>query len=126
MTRALFPAAAVFNLAVGAPLLLAPLLVYRIAGMAAPASLMEARLVGLFVILFGAVYWIIGQRDGRDAPLLMVGIVGKAGAFALTLGPWLAGQVPGMFPLLGCVDLVFGALFLSVLLRANAQRPEAI
>ena len=124
MTRALFPVAAAFNLAVGAPLLLAPVPVYRLVGMAVPTSLLEARLVGLFVMLFGALYWIIGQRDGHDAPLLMVGIAGKAGAFLLTVGHWLAGEASGLFALLGCVDLIFGALFLGVLLRATARRPE--
>ena len=122
--RTLFTTAAAFNVAVGAPLLLSPVLVYRIAGMALPASLLEGRMVGVFVMLFGGLYWIIGQRDVIDAPLLALGIAGKAAAFLLTVGHWLAGQSSAMFAALGCVDLVFGALFVAVLLRGNTLRPE--
>ena len=115
--RPLFRIAAGFNAAVGAPMLLAPALVYGIAGMTVPASLLEARMVGAFVLLFGGLYWIIGERDGRDPPLVALAVSGKTAAFGLTVGSWLAGQAPALFALLGGIDGVFGLLFLNLLLR---------
>ena len=118
--RPLLIAAAAFNGAVGLPILLAPALVYGLAGMDAPAGLLEPRMVGVFVLLFAAAYLIVARDPRGNLPLLALSIAGKIAAFVTIGVHWLLGETATLFLLLGTLDLGWGVAFLILYGRLTA------
>lgn len=75
--------------------------------------------VALFVLLFGCVYaWLACQRH-IDRPLVALGAIGKAGAFAVVLIFWLAGEAPTRGVAAATGDLVFAGIFAWWLLASR-------
>ncbi|MFN5760108.1 MAG: hypothetical protein ACK440_11020 [Sphingomonadaceae bacterium] len=98
-------AAAVYNLLVALPQLLAS---------ATPSS---DRIVSLLVGCFGLIYALVSWQPHRFAPMLWAGIIGKLGILVI-LGPdVLQGRgAPGAAPILAG-DLLFTLGFLAFLWR---------
>jgi len=118
----LFVTAAVFNWLVALSLALPGERAWQLAGLAQPADPLFLHLFLTFVALFGIAYlWIGVAPAGKDA-LVVIGAVGKASAFAVLFGHYLAGSVPAGVAALGAGDLVFAALFVRFLFRAGQGR----
>lgn len=102
--KALFWAAALYNLVIGLP------------GLFQADAAAADRIVALLVACFGLIYALVAHDPRRFATVLWAGVVGKIGVVALLLPTVQAGQAPpGMgWILLG--DTLFTALFLVFLL----------
>lgn len=114
--RLAFVAAALFNFAVGLPMVLAPNLVAGGLGMAA-ADPLTVRLLGWMIATFGIGYAMVGAAPRRHRGIVLLGIIGKAGVIALTW--WLAwrGVVARDVALLAGGDLLFVGVFAAFLRR---------
>jgi hypothetical protein len=121
--RAVFLTGAVFNWIVGASLM------FDTAEFAASAGLEVARYdafyspaVGWFIVIFGFLYWAV-WRDLENRAIVLIGMVGKLGAVALTWLAFARGLVPFSMAALTLIDVAFAALFATFLLtrrRAGA------
>lgn len=89
--RLLFGAAALFNLAIGLPLLVAWQAMTRSLGLdaAAGTNAVAANLVAAFVLLFGLMYALVAWRPAANRNLVAPMVVGKLVAVAGTVAPWL-------------------------------------
>lgn len=119
--KAFFIVAAVFNLALGLPLLVVPEVMASVLGLAVPTDPLFHRLSGLLVLCFGGVYWFLGQDSARYRPLVWLGVAGKGGVVVLLTQAWLAGSVPLLAYALALGDLAFGVGFLMFLLSTEAR-----
>ena len=108
--KAVFGAAAVYNLVVG------------LLGLVLPGATVSDRIVSLLVACFGLIYGLTARNPLRFAPVLWAGVVGKLGVVALLLPEVQAGRaVPGTgLILLG--DALFTLLFLVFLLGPARKR----
>ena len=90
-------AAAVYNLAWGSLMVLAPGLLFRALGMPGPGSVLPWQLAEMFVLVYAPAYWWASRRPARHAHLVLIGLTGKI------LGPlgfvWavFSGQLPATF-----------------------------
>lgn len=114
--RGVFLTAAIFNWAVGLSLLT------DTSAFAASIGLQTLRfdplytpLVGLFIILFGALSFAV-YRDLDNRAIVLVNAIGKLSAFAYFIYQWQIGNLPGGAAALGGGDLVYGLLFIAFLL----------
>lgn len=80
-------------------------------------ELVNDRIVGLLVLCFGIVYAMVGQNPARFAPMLLAGIVGKAGVVALLLPDVLAGRGQTGLGVILAGDALFMAGFILYLMR---------
>ena len=110
--RLFFIAAALFNVAAGLPLLVAPAQMMPSFGLAVPDELLFARFTGLLVVAFGGLYAFIASDVQRYRPLTWLGIVGKAGVVALFTEAWMSGRVPFSAYAVSLGDLAFIVGFL--------------
>ena len=102
--------AAVFNLG-GMMLFAFPDSVGQLAGLPAPVEPVYSSLIALFVLMFGGAYaWAAADPEVRR-PLVLLGAIGKAGAFTVVLVCWFLGEASSLS--LGAMsgDLVFAAIF---------------
>jgi hypothetical protein len=100
----LFGAAALYNLAVGLP------------GLLASEGVLEARLVALFVACFGVLYALVARDPLRLGPALWAGVTGKLGVIALMLPAVLSGTAQPGLGLILAGDALFTLGFLAFLL----------
>ncbi len=116
--RLTFFAAALFNFAVGLPMVIAPGLVGGGLGMAT-ADPFTLRLIGWMITTFGIGYAMVGLEPRKHRGIVLLGIIGKVGVIALTW--WLAwrGLVARDFALLAGGDLFFVAVFVAFLRRTR-------
>ena len=114
--KAVFALAALFNWAVGLPLLIAPAAFYAMLGQRTP-DLFNAQMAGALIVVFGVGYAMVARDPAANRGIVWLGVIGKG---PLPLLYWLnaqAGRAPmSGFPLT-LVDLAFAALFLTYLLR---------
>ena len=75
--------------------------------------------VGLFIFTFGLGYLYAALTARADRLFIAVAAGGKLSFFGLLVALWVTGDLPGMIPLAGIGDLVFGTLFLIWLFRAE-------
>jgi len=120
--RVLFCAAAVFNWAVGLPLLLAPALMLQVLQVAAPTDLTFHKMSGLLVLCFGFVYALVARDPARYRPLMWVAVLGKAGVVAIFVHAWMQGLAPPRALGVALGDLAFGLAFLGFLLTHSSQQ----
>jgi hypothetical protein len=120
--RWLFGSAAIFNLVVGAALLLLwPWLALLLKLDPAEGSNMVLRnLTAGFVALFGYAFALIALNPLKNRPLIPLGAIGKLLAVASVVWPWLMGVISANLPLFIIADLIYAALFL-VYLRQTAN-----
>jgi hypothetical protein len=93
----------------------------RLAQMPADVPSLYRALLALFVVLFGATYAWLASSTAINRPLLALGAIGKAGAFASILILWLAGALPATGPITALGDLVLAGIFFWWLLGAAAH-----
>lgn len=79
-------------------------------------------LVALFVALFGGAYLWLAGTEPIHRPILLLGAVGKLGAFVLALVLWLLGSVQLPLLTVSCVDLGFAAWWIVWLSPVRASR----
>ena len=117
--RLFFIAAALYNLAAGLPLLVAPDVMLAQLGGAVPDDLLYHRVAGLLILCFGALYAMVARDPARFGPMVWLGVVGKTGVILLVAEAYLAGRVPfsGFAVALG--DLVFVMGFVGFLVRGR-------
>ena len=106
----LFRVAAIFNLAVGLPTLLAFPALSTLIGAPAPRSVWTD-LVGAVVTLFAWVYWRIAVDPVGCRPYALLGVVGKLAFVAVVWLNFASGGAPAGLAALVTVDLVFAVLF---------------
>jgi FtsH-binding integral membrane protein len=117
--RKLFTVAAVFNLLVGVPMLVAYPVVAKLLALQGPPTAWF-HIAGAVVVLFGYVYWKIARDPAQFRPFVMLGIIAKMLFVVVIYGHWLAGDLSGRVALLVTVDLVFALLFAAYLRRSAA------
>jgi hypothetical protein len=120
--RPLFTVAAVFNLLVGVPMLVAYPVVARMLALQGPPTVWF-HIVACVVVLFGWVYWQIARDPVQFRPYVVLGIVAKSLFVVVIYGHWLAGDVSGRVAALVTADLVFALVF-AAYLRASASAPS--
>jgi len=94
----------------------------RLAGFPSPVPHVYSATLAVLVALFGCTYgWLAGQPR-IDRPIVVFCALGKAGFFAVVLGCWLLGELPGIALGAAAGDLVFAAIFFWWLL-GGAEAP---
>ncbi|MDP1735876.1 MAG: hypothetical protein Q8L23_00390 [Caulobacter sp.] len=122
--KLVFAVAALFNLAVGLPMLIAPAALLEGVGQPVPADLLTTQMTALLIVVFGIGYAMVARDPVANRPILWLGILGKAPIAPLI---WLNGGAAALATssfLLSLGDLAFAALFLLYLLSHKA-RPAA-
>lgn len=117
--KAVFAIAALFNLTVGLPLLLAPAAFYASLGQPPPPDILSSQTAGLLIAVFGIGYAMVARDPVANRPILWLGVIGKT---PLPLIVWLnvqAGRAPMSSFWLTLGDLLFAGLFLTYLLRTR-------
>ena len=113
--RIFFWCAAVFNLAIGLGVMLAP-------QGSTPMPLDDAaslpiRVVGWFVFVFGIGYAIVARDPLGHAGIVRLGVIGKLGMFVITLLAWNGGLTQASQALPALFDLPWAVAFIVFLTR---------
>jgi len=114
--KLVFWVAALFNFAVGLPMLVAPEALLAAIGQPVPADLLMTRLAALLIVVLGIGYGMVARDPVANRPILWLGILGKA---PIPLLVWLTGGAAALASsafLLSLGDLAFATLFLAYLL----------
>ena len=122
--KILFVTAALFNFAVGLPMLLAPEAMLASLGQPVPDDLLMTRLASLLIVVLGVGYGMVARDPAANRPILWLGVLGKAPIPVLV---WLSGGQAALASsafVLSLGDLAFAALFLVFLL--THRRPAAV
>ena len=122
--KLVFALAALFNLAVGLPMLLAPEAMLAGLGQPVPTDLLMTRLASALIVVFGVGYAMAARDPVANRPILWLGVLGKA---PIPLLVWLGGGAAALASsafILSLGDLAFAALFLVFLL--THRRPAAV
>ncbi len=112
----IFVVAALFNFAVGLPMLLAPEAMLASLGQPVPDDLLMTRLGSLLIVVLGIGYAMVARDPVANRPILWLGVIGKA---PIPLLVWLSGGAAALSSsafLLSLGDLAFATLFLLYLL----------
>lgn len=112
----IFVVAALFNFAVGLPMLLAPEVMLAQLGQPVPDDLLMTRLASLLIVVLGIGYAMVARDPAANRPILWLGVIGKA---PIPLLVWLGGGAAALSSsafILSLGDLAFAALFLLYLL----------
>jgi hypothetical protein len=115
MRNALF-ATAVMNVFAGLGFLPPATGVRAMAGLPPGEHSVYLMTVALFVITFGVGYFWVAAANRPERLFITLATIGKAGFFAIVLGCWLAGSLPGIAAVAASADLVFAAIFAAWLL----------
>jgi len=81
--------------------------------------------VAMFVLLFAGAYAWMANQQSPNRPLLAFGAIGKASAFAVVAGLWLASAASTRALLAIAGDLAFAAVFAWWLVGARPGVPAA-
>lgn len=122
--KLVFALAAVFNFAVGLPMLLSPEMLLTALGQPVPDDLLMTRLAALLIVVLGVGYGMVWRDPVANRPILWLGVLGKA---PIPLLVWQTGGAAALASsvfILSLGDLAFAALFLLYLLTHKA-RPAA-
>jgi hypothetical protein len=98
----------------------------KLAGLPAGAPVPYRALAAFFILLFGGAYAWLATRRSPDRPLVAFSAIGKACAFLLFLGLWVASQLPLGSVLTASGDLVLAAIFAWWLLGSHPSAPAAV
>lgn len=112
----IFVVAALFNFAVGLPMLLAPEAMLASLGQPVPDDLLMTRLASLLIVVLGIGYAMVARDAVANRPILWLGVIGKA---PIPLLVWLSGGAAALSSsafILSLGDLAFATLFLLYLL----------
>lgn len=119
--RVIFALAALFNLMVGLPLLLAPrpavsALVYIL-----PPDFMLAQILGVLISVFGVGYAMVARDPAGGRPIAWLGVIGKLPIPVILWFYVEADVVPVRTLLLSLGDLLFAVLFVVFLWRTHEE-----
>ena len=121
--RALALVSAVYDFALGIPLVVAAGPVARMMGAPDPVPLINAQLNGLFTITLGLGYlWAARDVTARRGYLWIAGVVAKAAGSLLFLADHLAGRSPDSFLLFAATDGTLALATLVLLLQSRGPR----
>jgi len=121
----MFHSGAWFNLAAGAPMLLAPGLISKLMNIpVTPGNYMFMQIGGMAIIGFGWIYWLIAREPQRFRPLITLGMLLKIGVVALAYSYWLMGVIGWQLPALAFGDVIYAGLFWRYY-RQTARAPES-
>tara|TARA_R110000850_G_C9798880_1_gene450166 strand:+ start:215 stop:583 length:369 start_codon:yes stop_codon:yes gene_type:complete len=110
--RTLFNAAALFNLAAGIPLLVAPGFMAGLFSLEiTPAGTLFMQLTALAIAGFGIIYGLIARDPLRHRPYILLGVGLKIAFVGFVYAYWLRGHIGGLLPLLAAGDVIFSILF---------------
>jgi hypothetical protein len=111
VVRRALAASVIFNL-VGAMAFAFPSAILgRVMGLPAAVPGIYSAMVALFVLLFGGAYAWLALADEIDRPMVALGAIGKACAFATFVAFGLLGELPLRGVLAGSGDLILAAIF---------------
>ena len=116
----LYRLALAWNLFWGVPALVAPAAALSLFGLPGPVTgigELQARGLGLCIVLMGFVYREAGRARGPRPNLLLLSAAAKIAAFALCLALLVGHRELWTIFLVFCGDLAFGILFLRDYLR---------
>lgn len=116
----LFVAAAVFNLLVGLPLLIAPAMGPDILPLPA-GDLIWPRLAGALIVVFGIGYFIVSRDLDRNRGIIGMGAFGKLLVVLILLIYWIKGTIGFWSFSISLIDLAFAILFIRFLIRYPAR-----
>lgn len=111
----IFALAALFNFAVGLPMLLAPEAMLASLGQPVPEDVLMTRLASLLIVVLGIGYAMVARDPVANRPILWLGAMGKA---PIPLLVWQSGGAAALSSsafLLSLGDLAFAVLFLTYL-----------
>lgn len=121
--RLMFRLAALFNVAVGTPLWIAPVALSKLFGLEPiPTDILYTDLFAVLVITFGIGYWRVGADPVRNRTIVEMGIIGKLLVVFVGYQHFLAGTTNLPFAALVTGDLVWALLFLRYLSTYPEQR----
>jgi hypothetical protein len=110
----------IYDLLLGLPLLVAPVLVARLFGAPEPVPVINAQLNGLFTITLALGYfWAVGDVVARRGYFWVAGVFVKALGAALFVYDHFARQSPAAFLLFAASDGSLALLTLALLLRRD-------
>lgn len=112
----IFVVAALFNFAVGLPMLVAPETMLAGLGQPVPDDLLMTRLASLLIVVLGIGYAMVARDPVANRPILWLGVIGKA---PIPLLVWQSGGAAALSSsafLLSLGDLAFATLFLLYLM----------
>ena len=119
--RALALVSALYDLALGIPMLVAAPQVARLMGAGAPSPVINAQLNGLFTITLAIGYfWAAGDVEARRGYLWIAGVLAKAAGALLFVVDHFARGSPDSFLLFAATD---GTLALATLVLLSRPRP---
>ncbi|WP_439815490.1 hypothetical protein [Zavarzinia sp. CC-PAN008] len=123
----LFWFAALFNLLVGLPMVLAPDMAAGMMGLPPPSPdyVLPLRMLGACILVFGLSYVLIARDLDRMRPVIWLNIAGKLSVVALTAHAALGAGVPQDTIMAAGGDLLFVAAFLACLARRPAPRADS-
>jgi hypothetical protein len=117
-----FGLAAVFNVAIGASGLLAPVATARMMGIDPPQNPIFAYLSFWLILVFGVGYGLTARRPERNRDLMLLGGLGKLFVLPIMLAAWQRGHVGPLAVGASFGDLVFALLFFDVRRRTPEPR----
>lgn len=124
---ALFWTAAFYNFLAGLPPLLAPTLSVAAAGMPPldPQHVIIAQMMGLMICVFGIGYAMVAMGSPAARPIVLLGIVGKAGVCLLVALRLREVDLPASMLAATAGDLLFVVAFIFFLSRPS-RTPAAV
>jgi hypothetical protein len=119
--RRLFYPAALFNWAIGLPLMAAPQHMARLIGLRPiPSEPVYAQIMFAAIALFGLMYFLAGWDPAKYRPYVYMGIVGKLLTVLLIYANWIAGRLNWVMPFLVTFDAIWALAFWAYLRRSRA------
>ena len=120
----MFASGALFNLAAGAPMLLAPAFISQLMNLPVAAdNYLFMQIGGMAIIGFGWIYWLIAKEPQRFRPLILLGLLLKVGVVGLAYSYWFMGVIGWQLPALAFGDVIYSVLFLRYY-RQPPRQPE--
>lgn len=117
-----FAAAGIFNVVVGASLLLAPGVTAALLGLAWPQGRLFMDMAAWLILVLGLGYCLTARNPERNRDLMLIGGLGKLFVLPLMLTAWRHGEIGPPGVIAGAGDFVFALLFFDVLRRMRAPR----
>ena len=118
--RALALVSALYDLALGIPMLVAAPEIARLMGAGAPSPVINAQLNGLFTVTLALGYlWAAADVEARRGYLWIAGVVAKGAGSLLFVVDHFARGSPGSFLLFAVTDGALAVVTLVLLLRRD-------
>jgi hypothetical protein len=111
LIKALFWIAALYDGALGAAFLVAPVAVYRLAEVTPPNHWAYVQFPAALLLIFALMFVMIAVHPIENRRLIPYGVLLKLAYCAIAFWYWFAEGIPGLWKPLAIADLVMGVLF---------------